>query len=152
VAGFGNTFSLGGAGRATPEPHASIADLAGFRLPKALIGGSEEVGGGGVSGNFFQVLGVGAALGRTFLPEEDAAGAPPVVVASYNFWERRFARDPGLLGRSLTLNGMSVTVIGITPPDFTGTWPMVPDLWIPLDLQCRVAPGNFTPRRSQNRA
>ncbi len=138
AAGFGNAFTLGGVGTASPEAHSSIADAMGFRLPKTLAGSAEQVGVGGVSGNYFQMLGVGASVGRTFSDEEDAAGAPAVALMSYNYWDRRFGRDPGLLGRRLTLNGQSVTVVGITPRDFSGTLPMIPDLWLPLTVQARL--------------
>jgi predicted permease len=136
--GLGSTLFLGGVDKQALVAHSTLADAAGFRLPRSLAGSVEQAGAGGVSGNYFQTLGAGAALGCTFLPEEDAAGAQPVALISYNFWERRFARDPGLLGRSLMLNGASVTIVGITPRDFTGTAPAVPDLWLPLALQSRL--------------
>ena len=141
AAGFGSTLSLGGAGTATPQAHSNIADAMGFRLPRALAGHGEQVGAFGVSGNYFQMLGVGAAVGRTFTAEEDSAGAPAVALMSYNFWDRRFGRDPGLLGRRLTLNGRSVTLVGITPRDFSGTLPMIPDLWLPLTVQASLMSG-----------
>jgi macrolide transport system ATP-binding/permease protein len=137
--GFGNTLSLAGVDKPVTAPHATIASAAGFRLPQALAGSSEQAGCVGVSGNYFKALGVGATLGRTFLPEEDRAGAQPVALISYNYWESRFGRDPGLLGRNLTLNGVSVTVVGITARDFSGTWPSVPNLWLPLSVQARLA-------------
>jgi hypothetical protein len=93
-----------------------------------------------VSGNYFTVLGAAPAQGRTFVPDDDAAGGLPVVLVSDNFWERRFERDPGLLGRRLTLNGVAVAVVGITPRNFNGTLISVPDFWVPLRLQSRMAP------------
>lgn len=131
--------SMTGAGTAPPATGANIAGVAGLQLPQAIGGNSERVMAGMVSGNYFNVLGVGAVLGRTFLPEEDRAGAQPVALLSHNFWERRFNRDIGLLGRSLRLNGVDVIVAGITPKDFTGTFPVVPDFWIPMELQPRLA-------------
>ena len=69
-----------------------------------------------VSGNFFDALGVRPMLGRTFLPEEDTTpNAHPVVVLSHNFWQRRFAGDPSIVGRTVTLNGRAFTVIGVAP-------------------------------------
>lgn len=136
---FGHSFSMGGAGTPAQAQPSTVANAAGFRFPRALAGSPERVGSVGISGNYFNVLGVQAALGRTFLAEEDSASAPPVALISYNFWERRFARDPGVLGRSLSLNGVRVTVVGITPRDFSGTWPMVPEFWLPLTLQSRLA-------------
>jgi macrolide transport system ATP-binding/permease protein len=118
-----------------------IARVAGFDFPQPLTSsGSEHVLSAVVSGNYFKVLKVDAAVGRTFLPEEDAIGAQPVVMLSDNFWERRFARDQSLLGRSLMLNGVAFTVIGITPHDFLGTAENVPDAWVPLAAEAQLAP------------
>src|SRR5262249_37710498 len=65
-----------------------------------------------VSSNYFDVLGVRPALGRAFLPEEDhTPGAHPVVVVSHGFWRSRFNSDPGLIGRTIVLNGHRFTVI-----------------------------------------
>jgi putative ABC transport system permease protein len=98
-----------------------------------------------VSGNFFTVLGVGAQLGRTFLPEEDLTpGAHPVALISHAFWRRHYASDPGIIGKTLLLNDTPFTVIGVTPPDFIGTAdpPVVSDIWAPLAMQAAVAPGS----------
>ena len=70
-----------------------------------------------VTEGFFEVLGAGAALGRTFLPEEFQPGSG-VVVLTHGFWERRFGGDAGILGRSLTLDGQPYTVVGVLPADF----------------------------------
>src|SRR5260370_3816358 len=133
-----NAFSITGVGAAAPAGD-GIVGAAGLRIQRVLAGGSEPVVAIVVSGNYFQVLGVEAAVGRTFLAEEDSVAGQPVVVVSYNFWKRRFAGDPGLIGRTLKLNSIDVIVIGIAPPDFTGTWATVPDLWVPLALDARLA-------------
>ncbi len=70
-----------------------------------------------VTEGFFEVLGAGAALGRTFLPEEFQPGSG-VVVLTHGFWERRFGGDAGILGRSLTLDQRPYTVVGVLPADF----------------------------------
>ena len=70
-----------------------------------------------VTEGFFDVLGAGAALGRTFLPEEFQPGSG-VVVLTHGFWERRFGGDAGILGRPLTLDGQPYTVVGVLPADF----------------------------------
>jgi macrolide transport system ATP-binding/permease protein len=135
--------SMTGAPAAPPATTDGIAGLAGFDFPQPLTSsGSEHVMSAVVSGNYFKVLKVDAAVGRTFLPEEDAIGAQPVVMLSDNFWERRFARDRSLLGRSLMLNGTAFTVIGITPHDFLGTAQNVPDTWVPLSAEAQLAPDN----------
>jgi putative ABC transport system permease protein len=74
-----------------------------------------------VSGTYFSVLGVGTAIGRTFTPEVDrvADGAPQVIL-SYAFWKQRFAANPGILGKNLTINNHTMTVIGVAQPGFDG--------------------------------
>jgi len=76
----------------------------------------ERVLGVGVTSNFFEVLGVRAALGRTFQSDEDRPGAGLVVLLNDSYWRRRFGADPQVVGRALTLNGNSHTVIGVMPP------------------------------------
>ena len=73
-----------------------------------------------VSGNFFEVLGLRAAYGRTILPAEETAGQHPVVVLSDSFWRSRFAADPAVVGRTVALNGKPYTVVGIGPAGFSG--------------------------------
>ena len=71
-----------------------------------------------VSWNFFRVLGVNPDLGRTFLPEEDRPGGQPAVLISDSLWKRRFGRDPNVLGRSIILDSVPTTVVGVMPVDF----------------------------------
>ena len=110
-------------------------------------GGAEQVKtliGDAVSGNYFAGLGVNAALGRAFGPNEDGhAGADPVVVLSYAFWQREFNGDPDAIGRVLKINGTAFTVIGVTPREFTGTSviPQIPDFWAPIGMQPQLVPG-----------
>ena len=79
--------------------------------------------GQGVSGNFFRVLGVPPALGRTFRDDEDEApGRDPVVVLSHATWTERFGSDPDIVGRVVRLGGRDLTVIGVAPASFTGTY------------------------------
>jgi predicted permease len=98
-----------------------------------LTGGGEplRVDGRRVSANLFQLLGVEPQIGRAFLPDEDAAGASPVVVLSHGLWQRRFGSDPGVVGKPLTLNGRSYTVVGVMSPQFE--FPSRQDeLWVPI--------------------
>jgi putative ABC transport system permease protein len=97
-------------------------------------GAPENPHGRFVSGNFFSVLHIPAAAGRVFTSEEDRApGASPVVVISDGYWRRRFGGSHDVIGRVITVNGTPVTIIGVTPPDFTGdVIGQSTDLWIPL--------------------
>jgi predicted permease len=96
-----------------------------------------------VSGNYFSVLGVPALHGRTFTGEDDRSpGSAPYVVISYDYWKRRFASDPGAIGRSITLNGYPFTIIGVTSPEFFGDIVgSATEVWIPLMMQPQVNPG-----------
>jgi hypothetical protein len=92
----------------------------------------EEARGDMVSGNFFSGLQVQAARGRTFTPREETAHAQ-VTVLSYDYWTRRFGRDPSVIGQTLYVKGVPFTIIGVAARDFTGVEPGVEtDLWIPL--------------------
>ncbi len=85
-------------------------------------GTSQLVPGTMVSGNYFAVLGVTPAIGRLFAAEDNkTAGAHPVAVLSFDFWKTRFAGDPRVLGRKITLNGYPFSIIGVSRQGFTGT-------------------------------
>ncbi len=87
-----------------------------------------------VSENYFDTLGVTAALGRTFEPEEHATPTP-VAVLSHGFWLGELGGDPGAVGRAITINSQSFTVIGVTPARFTATDVGVrPELWLPMSM------------------
>jgi len=89
-----------------------------------------------VSENYFSVLGVAPIRGRSFDAMSPAElAATPSVLISENYWQRRFGGDPGLLGKTIRLNGIAFTIAGITPRDFTGTTVLVPDFWAPLSLE-----------------
>jgi MacB-like periplasmic core domain len=89
-----------------------------------------------VSENYFEVLGVAALRGRTFASiSVGELLAPPSVLISENFWQKRFAGDPAVLGKTIQLNGAALKVVGITPHDFAGTFVGVPDFWLPLSLE-----------------
>jgi predicted permease len=90
-----------------------------------------------VSGEYFPVLGVTAFLGRTLEPADNQTpGAHPVAVMSHAMWTRTFGADPHVVGRTLTVNGRSLTIVGVAPAGFSGVWLESPvDLWVPLMMQ-----------------
>ena len=79
-----------------------------------------------VSGNYYAVLGVQPQLGRGIQPIDDTAGSEPAVVISDEFWEREFARSPAVLGQSIRLNDVPVTIVGVNPKGFTGAGSTLP--------------------------
>ena len=91
----------------------------------------EHVMGMRVSANFFQVLGVPAGMGRTFVSGEDQAGREHVVILSHGLWERKFAADPAIVGRTVQVDGQASTVIGVMPAWFN-LWIFGAQAWTPL--------------------
>jgi putative ABC transport system permease protein len=95
-------------------------------------GKPERVNVGTVSTDLFATLGFAPSLGRTFTPEEDTAGGPPVAILSDGLWRSRFGGDPQVIGRTLTIEDRNRTIVGVMPPGFR--FPEESDLWLPLAL------------------
>jgi predicted permease len=104
---------------------------------------NERLWGYVVSGNYFEVLGVKAALGRLISEDDDLTpGAHPVAVVSYKFWQKRFGGDQSILGKEVYVNGRSYTIIGVAPRRFYGTEIVsAPDMWFPLAMQAQIEIG-----------
>jgi predicted permease len=86
-----------------------------------------------VSGNYFNVLGVNAFLGRVLNSEDDKPGAPPAAVMSYGYWKQQWSGDPRIINKEVLINEKSFTIVGVTPPEFFGIRVRrSPDLWVPL--------------------
>jgi predicted permease len=107
-------------------------------------GRTERVAGELVTGTYFSVLGVGPALGRVFSPEEDKTkGGSPGVVLSYRYWITRFAGNPGVIGKRLSVNGYPMTVLGVSQAGFDGTDPAnSPQIRVPILMEAQVNPGS----------
>jgi len=95
-----------------------------------------------VSGSYFNTLGVNALLGRVITdPDDETPGAHPVAVASYSWWQNRFARDPSIVGKTVTIRSTLYTIIGVAAPEFFGiSVGQSPNLWIPLSMQKEISP------------
>jgi predicted permease len=96
-----------------------------------------------VSGSYFNVVEVKPLLGRTLTVADDQTpGAHPVAVASYSWWQRRYGKNPGIVGKTVTFGSTVYTIIGVAPPEFFGVIVgQSPDLWIPLAMQKEISPG-----------
>jgi predicted permease len=106
-------------------------------------GVTERISGELVSGTYFQVLGVGASLGRVITPADNLhEGAHPVAVLSHRFWQNRFGGDPNVIGREIKLNNYPITVIGVSAKGFDGTDPAIsPDVRVPMMMKKQMTPG-----------
>ena len=90
------------------------------RFNLAAGGEAHYITGDWVSGGFFDALGAGAAIGRTFTAADDQRGCAPTAVLSYSFWQRQYGGDPEILGRSISLDGYPFRILGVSRPGFTG--------------------------------
>jgi predicted permease len=113
-----------------------------FAINIGIDGSTERVTGELVSGTYFQVLGVSAAIGRLITPEDDRVrGTGDVAVLSYDYWRNRYGRDPGVLGRTITANNNSLTVVGVSQDGFTGLdIGSATSVFVPVSLKAQMTP------------
>jgi predicted permease len=123
-------------------------DLAAFRSGEARLnvlgekdGAPESLLASGhlVSGNYFKVVGIQAKVGRALTPDDDREGAQPVAVVSQAWWTSHWAADRAAVGRTVTVNGTPLTIVGVMPERFFGLRVRrAPDFWVPLSLQPQI--------------
>ena len=123
-------------------------------LSLSVANQAERVTGELVSGNYFQALGIGPALGRVFSPEEDdrVYKGHPVVVLSHQYWVTRFGSDPAVLGQKILVNNYPMVIVGVSPAGFSGVDPArTPQIRIPIQMKPLMTPGsdNLGDRRRQ---
>ena len=101
-----------------------------------------------VSGNYFPVLGVNASLGRVLTQTDDQnPGGHPVAVVSYAWWQRRFGGDPSAIGKTITIDDIAYSIVGVAPKEFFGTTVgTAPDLWVPLAMEEQLPPAHWNGR------
>lgn len=115
-------------------------------------GATELIGADFVSGNYFPVLGVGAAVGRVFTASDDLTqGGHPLAVLSYGYWRAHFSADPGILGKEIVVNGRPLTIIGVSAEGFDGVEPgRAPQIRIPMTMKDDLPRSDFS-RLNNNR-
>lgn len=117
----------------------SAAAYARVHLSTGLGANASVVTASIVSSDFFSVLGVRPAIGRTFgksdhFPDGETPGGTPLAVLSYGFWSRRFGSNPGAVGQSFDIDGIAYSIIGVMPDGFRGLESEMPDVWLPLTV------------------
>jgi predicted permease len=135
----------------------SFTGMAAVHFSSFILGGAAEparLAGAHVSSGFFSVLGVRFTLGRDFGPEEERSGQHQVAILSHGVWQERFGGDRGIVGRAITLNDSSYTVVGVLPPGFQfASRPAdfqarnQADVWVPLTLDPQKQPRGTHPFR-----
>jgi predicted permease len=105
-----------------------------------------------VSGSYFPVLGVNAGLGRVLTEADDQnPGGHPVTVVSYAWWQQRLGGDPSAVGKTITIDNVAYTIVGVAPREFFGTTVgSAPDLWIPLAMEKQMPPGHWDGRNVED--
>jgi putative ABC transport system permease protein len=140
------------------EKNSVFVDMAGYSLAQgvSVSTGGEPLAAFAemVTGNYFDVLGVKPFLGRGFTTEEDATpGAFAAVVLSHGFWQRRLGGDRSIVGRTVALNGVPFTVLGVTPEGFRGVNTLLsPDMWAPSSMASVVLTTQFRGFMNERRA
>jgi predicted permease len=122
------------------ERNEVFSGLAAYSIMQLKLSGNdqvEKVWAETVSGNYFQVLGVQPVLGRAILDDDDRTpGTSPVVVVSHSFWQSRFNSDPQVIGKTITLNNQTLTIIGVAPRQYTGMLRgLAIDVWVPTMMR-----------------
>ena len=97
-----------------------------------------------VTGNYFQLLGLRAKIGRTLVPDDDKPGAPRAAVISYRAWNREYGASPSVIGQTIRIHNQPYTIVGVLPPDYAGMMPLIaPEVWTPMTYVDDVEPGGI---------
>ena len=134
----------------------TMADLAAgapFGRVNVVVEGQADIATAYIStGNYYRMLGVTARAGRTIVAEDDRATAPPVAVISSKYWHTRFGTDPAIVGKTASVNGVIVTIVGVISPEFTGIQQPIgelADIGLPLALESQLNPSPGPARLAQ---
>jgi predicted permease len=126
----------------TPKVFSGVFARRAVAMNVGIDGQTERVPGEIVSGTYFQVLGVGAAIGRVIGPDDDRErGNSPVAVLSHGYWRTRFGADPEIVGKTITVNNTKLTIIGVSQAGFDGVdIGYVPSIRVPLTMKAQMTP------------
>ena len=129
-----------------------VAGFMGSSFGVGPRGSVRRIPGAWVTGGYYETFGLNPAMGRLLTRADDQAGAPAVAVISYGYWERQFARNPGAIGQAILVNGIPVTIAGVSPPGFVGAnVGAIADITLPVatlplldpGMAGLLGPGNF---------
>jgi len=125
------------------DRNVTFTDLSAYRFARMGLQtehGTDRIWGYLATGNYFELLGVRPVLGRFFTADEDRVpGGSPLAVLTHASWQSRFGGDPAIIGRTVRINGLGFTVIGVAPPGFTGTEVLYrPEVWVPMMMQPQI--------------
>ena len=129
-----------------------VAGFSGWNLNVGLPGSTVRVPGAVVTGAYYETLGLNPVIGRLLTPQDDRRGAPAVAVISYGYWERQYGRSTDIAGKVITINGVPVTILGVSPPGFVGAnVGAIADITMPVaaipivnpEAAILLGPGNF---------
>jgi predicted permease len=126
-----------------------LCGFSGATFNSGLLEAVERTSGAWVSGECYEMLGIRPVIGRLLMPDDDQPSAVPVAVITEDAWQRKFGRDPQIIGRTIPIEGVPVTIVGVSPAGFTGlNVGQVADITIPLTANTQLFPemtGRLTP-------
>ena len=128
--------------RARNQAFSSLFGFVSLRKANINIDGQANLAEGElVTGDYFSGLGVAAIMGRAIIHDDEKHSAPRAAVISYGYWSRQFGRSPAAVGKSITVNRVPFTIVGVTPPEFFGVQPgRAVDVWVPLVEEAKLLP------------
>ncbi|HEV2297370.1 MAG TPA: ABC transporter permease [Candidatus Acidoferrales bacterium] len=152
-----NQFSMADYRDIKSQTNYTFSDVVGYQIGMdglSVNGRPDRIMTNYVSGNFFSALQVNPAYGRLFLPSEgETLGADPVMVLGYDYWMSHFSGDPGIVGQKVTVDGKPITIIGIAPKGFYGTYSLLDtQAYLPIGMASleNVPDGFFVSRKVRN--
>src|SRR5262249_20565704 len=118
-----------------------VAGFSGSSFNVGVPGSTSRISGALVTGGYYETLGLQPVAGRLLAKSDDETGAPLVAVISYAYWERQFAHRPEAVGQAVSVNGVPVSIAGVSPPGFTGAnVGETADITLPIAALPRVSP------------